>query len=677
MVQRMEGLVSRSVMDTQSISKSLRQELTQLYDNLDKEGVKFKLLKTEKEQSKRLLFLFQKDLSPGITGEILESKEQRENVVLQPVSQKVKYLAWFYLGVLDLGMLFYVFLFALSQDSHRQAAWGRSLGIYLFLDIVLISTLMVIFMHVLLPSLIMRDVGKIKKKVTESIKEFYVKMDQELEKKEKEKQLRGKKKKYHSDSQDDDDDDGKEGSYDDSDYDPLHLTKRSTSRSNHSNMNDSKMKIRNTQETAEDTDRKRRIVFNAVKYLFLSYRMAEQYPDLQASQIILQYSSPWPKQDYKHIKDVKSNYSDKYSGITRAISIIVIFFVTNLLATPLAIQDMILQICTTAAIGYTILIHIQLYYIYPALVIIPTLAVISLVFIVKHYYQKKRNEDDVKVEAEKNNLIKEKKTTPPASGLFTTPAVTTRRQSLQLGVQLAARLKEKIHEESEDSEEEVEEEEKDDEDLGNRFQKDEEEMDYKFSDDDRDSQNRRTEGASEENSESLHFRFSDEEQDEERIEEGELNEDDRYDDDYDYDFSYPHQRQDDISIRQNEWNGRNFDNAPDEGNSMSITDSHRDYYDQNYQNHSNYDFTTPSQPNNEHQNEYYPYSQFVNSYQPSVAGAAPSLSYFPNYYYSPSVEYDNINNIHIGSSMSYDHREEQNGRSNDNGTTVSNNVKTE
>jgi hypothetical protein len=674
MLQRMEGLVSRSVMDTQSISKSLHQELIQLYDNLDKEGVKFKLLKTEKERSKRLLYLFQKDLSPGITGEILESKEQRENVILQPVSQKVKFLAWFFLGVLDLGMLFYVFLFALSQDSHRQAAWGRSLGIYLFLDIVLISTLMVIFMHVLLPSLIMRDVGKIKKKVAESIKEFYVKMDQDMEKKAQGKQLRGKKKNYHSDSNDDEDNyfDGKEGSYDDLDYDPLHLTKRS----NH----DIKMTNRKQQETAEDPDRKRRIVFNAVKYLFLSYRMAEQYPDLQASQIILQYSSPWPKQDYKHIKDVKSNYSDKYSGITRAISIIVIFFLTNLLATPLAIQDMILQICTTAAIGYTILIHIQLYYIYPALVIIPTLALIALVFVAKHYYQKKRNEEVVKSEAE--SLIKEKKTTP-ASGLLTTSSVTTRRQSLQLGVQLAARLKENIHDESGDSADE-EEKEKDDEDLANYLkdeEEDEEEMDYKFrfSDDDRDSHNRKKRGESEENSESLNFRFSDEERDEERDDEegdgqGELNEDEYYDD-HDYHFSYSHQRHDDLDSQ----NGRKYDNGSNEGYSMSITDNHRDYYDPHYQNHSNYDYTAP-QPSNEHQNEYYPYSQYVDSYQPFVAAddaAAPSLNYFPNYYYSPSTEYDNINNNNmIGSRLSYDKREEENGRSIDKGKTVKNNLKT-
>jgi hypothetical protein len=75
-LQRMAGLFSRSVVNTQSISKSLHQELIQLYDSLEKESVRFKLLKTQKDQSKRLLYLFQKDLSPGITGEILESKDQ-------------------------------------------------------------------------------------------------------------------------------------------------------------------------------------------------------------------------------------------------------------------------------------------------------------------------------------------------------------------------------------------------------------------------------------------------------------------------------------------------------------------------------------------------------------------------------------------------------------------------
>jgi hypothetical protein len=472
-IQRLERLISGSVVDSQSISKSLHQELIQLYGSLEKETIKFKLRRTEKEQSKRLLYLFQKDLSPGITGEILECKQQRDNITLKPVSPKVKFAAWAFLGALDLGMLFYVFLFALSQDSHHQAAWGRSLGIYLLLDIVLISTLMVIFMHVLLPSLIMRDVETIKKKVTESIKEFYEKMDQE---KEQEKVGEKDKKVYHSNRTDDD-------LYDA----PLHLAKIRSSQS--------KPQVVKLQEEFEgNSEKKNNGTFNAAKYLFLSYRMAEQYPDLQASQIILQYSSPWPKQDYKHIKDVKNDYSDKYTGITRAISIIVIFFLTNLLVTPLAIQDMILQICTTAAIGYTMLIHIQLYYICSALVIIPTLVIIALVFMAKHYYQRRRNRNDRDTQeknAPMNRSVALRTGQVAPSDFAQRIAIVTRRQSVQLGVQLATRLKEDILENPENNIEAEEEagldrledyflEEEDDAD---------EKMNFNFSDDDDESVN--------------------------------------------------------------------------------------------------------------------------------------------------------------------------------------------
>jgi hypothetical protein len=441
-VQRLEELVRCFFVDTQPISKSLHQELTLLYANLEKERIKFEILKTEREQSKRLLFLFQKDIIPGITGEILESKEQRENTLVKPVSIKVKVFAWLFLGILDLGMLFYVFLFAVSQDSHRQAAWARSLGIYLILDIVLISTLMVIFMHVLLPSLIMRDVGKIKKKVVDSIENFYDKLE------------KGKKETKEQDRQQDDDSDSEdeEDSFDDmmdsedDDDDPLHSPK----------MNNQKKQTHSLEITAVGKGKQKKVMesdkgilhtssvvqFNAAKYLFLSYRLAEQYPDLKASQMILQYSSPWPKQDYKHVRDVKSNYSDKYSGITRAISIIVIFFLTNLLAAPLAIQDMIIQICTTAAIGYTILVHIQLYYFYPVLVIIPTLAMCMIIYLVRYYYWNRRVVIDE--ESGRPSSFPKESQVIPAAGLVSSR---TRRESLRQGIQLASQLNYRLRKE--------------------------------------------------------------------------------------------------------------------------------------------------------------------------------------------------------------------------------------
>jgi sugar lactone lactonase YvrE len=425
--RRIEDFLSSAVAKRQSIAKSLQQELSSLYDQLEKEKIKFELLKTETAKSKRLLFLFQKDLIPGITGEILESKEQRDNVVLQPVSSQMKMIGWIFLGGMDLGMLFYVFLFAVSQDSHRQVAWGRSLGIYLFLDIVLISTLMVIFMHVLLPSLIMRDVGKIKKKMIESIERFYEKMDNNGKEKEKNEE-------YQKDGRGQDEEDKEEEQ--DEHEQPLHLKKKKKKNSSHQLVK----------------DEKKTTVFNAAKYLFLSYHMAELYPDLSASQLILQYSSPWPKQDYKHIKDVKKNYSGKFTSITRAISIIVIFLLTNLLASPIALQDMIVQTVTTAMIGYTVLIHIQLYFIGPAFVMIPTLTGMVLFYLIREDFRVKQEVEEKKKSPEKeiNAFPMESTTTTQLVSETTTnqlPIIVnnqTRRQSLQQGLLLVNQVNERI-----------------------------------------------------------------------------------------------------------------------------------------------------------------------------------------------------------------------------------------
>jgi low affinity Fe/Cu permease len=672
----MGGLVSRSVVGSQSISKSLRLELIQLYDNLERETVKFKFFKTEKDQSKRLFYLFQKDLSPGITGEILESKDQRDNITLKPVSQKLKFLAWLFLGVLDLGMLFYVFLFALSQDSHRQAAWGRSLGIYLLLDIVLISTLMVIFMHVLLPSLIMRDVGKIKNKITESIKEFYVKMDQEKEKEiEIEKPLKDQKKKKKYDSDDGNNSfDGKEDDSDDSDYDLLHLTRLRSSRSKLSQKDENRKQTETEGYFGNNN-------FNAAKYLFLSHRMAEQYPDLKASQIILQYSSPWPKQDYKHVKDVKKNYSDKYSGITRAISIIVIFFLTNLLATPLAIQDMILQICTTAAIGYTMLIHIQLYYIYPALVIIPTLAVIVLVFAVKHYYQRKRNNSEeegdeatmelkgieksssatVMMTMNRREGIKKGQVSSSASVQITTTAfgsaesaaATTRRQSLQLGLQLATRLKANIHESDEDDddkEEELSEESEASEDHVKEQEDLEEHNQVNYFDFNKQRKEEEEEEKSKENSESLHFQFSDEEQ--------EYTQDDHHDlDEKDFNTlnsnlsseSYPHphslQRYEDINSNNYDSNDRSYDDHDHQNYNKATSTYYSRSTDGHHQSSSpirhGHHSAAPSYPSNNY--DFHP-NYYHDDSPPTLLTAPLALSYVPNYYSTTHAAYDSNNN---------------------------------
>ena len=130
---------------------------------------------TEEEKSRRLLYLFQLDLLPGLQGEILDAKQRRDDKYLAKRSQLVKVLGWLYILALDVGMLFYVFLFAVQQDASHQRAWAKSFGIWLIMAIGLVSTMVVLLMHVLIPSLIMQDIRKIKLKLRENVASYYEK----------------------------------------------------------------------------------------------------------------------------------------------------------------------------------------------------------------------------------------------------------------------------------------------------------------------------------------------------------------------------------------------------------------------------------------------------------------------------------------------------------------------
>jgi len=76
--------------------------------------------------------------------------------------------------------------------------------------------------------------------------------------------------------------------------------------------------------------------------------------------------------------DVSQSYSSRFQSLSRSISIVVLFFVSNLIAVPVNLQDMICQLISTTMIGYTMLLHMQLFAIFPVLVIVPT-AFIALV----------------------------------------------------------------------------------------------------------------------------------------------------------------------------------------------------------------------------------------------------------------------------------------------------------
>jgi hypothetical protein len=70
------------------------------------------------------------------------------------------------------------------------------------------------------------------------------------------------------------------------------------------------------------------------------------------------------------------------------------FFLSGFLSVPIAIQDMIMEIVTTTTTGYTILLHLRLYTIFPVLIIIPTLFIAVIVhFLIQAARAKKKVEE--------------------------------------------------------------------------------------------------------------------------------------------------------------------------------------------------------------------------------------------------------------------------------------------
>eukprot|EP01034_Spumella_vulgaris_P023652 gene23652-biopygen20523 len=239
---------------------------------------------SSREIGKKLLFLFQCDLLPGISGQILQSKGQRDSMTAKRVSLSYKIFGWICIGLLNMGMLLYILLFALSQSDQRQSAWFQSFILWLVVEILLVSTAIAVFTHVVIPLMTMKDVTKIKQRLMDSIAAFHESVE----------------------------------------------------------------KQQDVPPTSGKDHHKTEKVFNAAEYLFVSTRVAKKYPDLKEAQIIAQFSTPWPKQSYQHVTDVSKNYSKKFTALTRALSIVAVFMLTNLLNIPPTLQDMVIHMITTA-----------------------------------------------------------------------------------------------------------------------------------------------------------------------------------------------------------------------------------------------------------------------------------------------------------------------------------------
>jgi hypothetical protein len=265
-----------------------------------------------KEIGRKLLFLFQCDLLPGICGKILEAKSSRDSSAVGTVSYAAKIAGWMFLFLMNVGMLFYILLFALTQTGPRQNAWFQSFALWLVVEILLVSTGIVFVTHILIPSLVMKDLSQIKRRLLDNIREFNNKVQEAKER------------------------------------------------------------------SVETVDEGLQSTFNAANFLFVSTRLAKLFPNLKESKIIAQFSTPWPRQSYLHVDNTSKKYSKKFTAVTRSASILLIFFVGNFLSVPPSIQDMVVQMTSTTAIGYIVLVHVQLYELFPVLVILPALLVVAL-----------------------------------------------------------------------------------------------------------------------------------------------------------------------------------------------------------------------------------------------------------------------------------------------------------
>jgi hypothetical protein len=145
------------LVELDSVRHQVEQELKYLNDPT--------ALETDKRR--RLTYLFVKDLVDGVHGKILDRKDTRDNTRKNQVSLAAKAATCVVLFVVCVAMLFYLYLFSILQTVGAQKAWLNSFLLWLFLEIVFVSTGLVLFDHVVIPLWSMRKVQRVKDQIVQ------------------------------------------------------------------------------------------------------------------------------------------------------------------------------------------------------------------------------------------------------------------------------------------------------------------------------------------------------------------------------------------------------------------------------------------------------------------------------------------------------------------------------
>jgi hypothetical protein len=125
---------------------------------------------------RRLLYLFVKDLSSGVSEEVLANKTERDamsrSLKLNCVPLEWKIGGWTLVFFMNFGMLFYVYLFAIQQTHSRQVAWFQSFVMWILFEFFVASTCLVAVVHLLIPLYVLTDLKTIKRKVLTDLTMF-------------------------------------------------------------------------------------------------------------------------------------------------------------------------------------------------------------------------------------------------------------------------------------------------------------------------------------------------------------------------------------------------------------------------------------------------------------------------------------------------------------------------
>jgi hypothetical protein len=294
------------------------------------------------DKNKKLINLFVKDLLSSANGKILENKFRRDNSPREKVSIQVKVCTWVFIVLLLLALLFYIYLFAMQQTASRQKAWFQTFMMWIMFEILLVSSAIVFFQHVVIPSFILNDLKKVRSRVIEDVNAYKAKIERRVEAKKEAIQATGVENFELSEAE--------------IEEEMEQLTK----------------------ETNEGC------VFNAAKYLYVSHRLAKALPQLPISINVLQFSTPWPNQSLKEENKMSDNYNAKFTFVGQSASKVLYFVLLGLVSVPEPVQDALIEVVSTSGLGYVIVLCIQIYAFSPFLVFVPFTLIACSVGLIIH-----------------------------------------------------------------------------------------------------------------------------------------------------------------------------------------------------------------------------------------------------------------------------------------------------